>query len=100
MRPLGEDQGANRDSLARQCEVDPNDVYDLARRKQLSKLFVRTDNREFAPTPALVEARTITPADLQRRLDENRMRQVEASREGRLELAPQAGRQQEPGADL
>lgn len=80
------------DSLARQCEVDPNDVYELARRRELPKLFVRSDNRGVAPTPTLVEARNraaepqVAPADLKRRLDANRHRAMDANREGRIDL--------------
>src|SRR5579884_2628624 len=94
------------DSLSRQLGVDPNDVYDLARRKELPKLFTRTDNRDIAPTPALIEARNrgqqVTPNDLQRRLDENRLRQMEASDEDRRDLNRriEANRRRSEAAEL
>jgi len=76
-------------SLASQVGEDPEDVAALAEQGELRALFTRTDLHVTAPPtvePALVEARSVTPGDLQRRLNENRARQMEANREGRLDL--------------
>jgi uncharacterized protein len=76
-------------NLANQVGEDPADVAALAAKGELRTLFTRTDLSVTAPPtvePALAEARSVTPSDIQRRLDENRYRQVEANREGRIDL--------------
>ncbi|SOJ56451.1 hypothetical protein MSIMFB_03927 [Mycobacterium simulans] len=75
--------------LARQFDADPDEVAELVAQGEVRSLFTRTDLYVTAPPtvePALAEARSIAPADLQRRLDENRLRQMEGSRDGRLDL--------------
>lgn len=91
-RPAYPDATVALRSFANQMDAPYDEVARDARAGELNRYLERTDNRDIAPTPALIEARnhsaaqSVTPGDLKQRLDKNRHNQFDADREGRLKL--------------